>query len=228
MSANNSPIKNFPDLLKISKVREQIDSYSAPYKKLMAYYKCAMMEISTKFNVLNEALSLQYDRNPIESIKTRIKSPDSIMDKLSRKNLPITLENIEKHITDIAGIRVICSFPSDIYMLADCLLGQDDIILIEKKDYIKTPKKNGYRSLHLIVGIPIFLHDQKKTMTVEVQLRTISMDWWASLEHKIRYKKDLENPEEIEQQLFTCAQVSANLDRHMEELYNKTNGITKS
>lgn len=208
-------------------LRKKLGEFSEPYKKLMAYYKCAMMEISTKFNVLNEALSLQYDRNPIESIKTRIKSPESIADKLERKNLSFSLENIEKNIFDVAGVRVICSFPSDIYMIADCLLNQDDIILVEKKDYIKNPKSNGYRSLHLIVGIPIFLHDQKKIMNVEVQLRTISMDWWASLEHKIRYKKDIENVKEIEDQLFTCAQVSANLDRHMEQLYKKTNGINE-
>ncbi len=207
-------------------VREQLDSLSAPYKKLMAYYRCAMMEISTKFNVLNEALSLQYDRNPIESIKTRIKSIESIMDKLSRKGLPISLESIEQNIHDVAGIRVICSFPSDIYMLADSLLNQDDVILIETKDYIKNPKSNGYRSLHLIVGIPIFLHDHKKIMNVEIQLRTISMDWWASLEHKIRYKKDIENPKEFEEQLYTCAQVGANLDNQMENLYKKVNGIT--
>ena len=207
-------------------LRKKLGEFSEPYKKLMAYYKCAMMEISTKFNVLNEALSLQYDRNPIESIKTRIKSPESITDKLERKNLSFSLENIEKNIFDVAGVRVICSFPSDIYMIADCLLNQDDIILVGKKDYIKNPKSNGYRSLHLIVGIPIFLHDQKKIMNVEVQLRTISMDWWASLEHKIRYKKDIENVEEIEEQLFTCAQISANLDMHMEDLYKKTNGIT--
>ncbi len=214
--------------LKNADIRKRIDHFSAPYKKLMAYYRCAMMEVSTKFNVLNEALSLQYDRNPIESIKTRIKSPESILDKLARKNLPMTLENIEQNIHDVAGVRVICSFPSDIYMLADCLLNQDDIIVVEKKDYIKNPKKNGYRSLHLIIGIPIFLHDQKKIMNVEVQLRTISMDWWASLEHKIRYKKDINNPEDIEDQLYTCAQVGANLDMHMEELYKKVNGITKS
>lgn len=226
MSDKKKRIPLFPNLLKNRKVRGKLNSFSEPYRKLMAYYRCAMMEVSTKFNVLNEALSLQYDRNPIESIKTRIKSPESIMDKLEKRNIPFSLENIEKYITDIAGIRVICSFPSDIYMIADCLLSQDDIILIEKKDYIKNPKKNGYRSLHLIIGIPIFLHDQKKTMTVEVQLRTISMDWWASLEHKIRYKKDIENTSEIEEELFLCAQVSANLDNKMEELYNKTNGIT--
>ena len=207
-------------------VREQLDAISAPYKNLIAYYRCAMMEISTKFNVLDEALSLQYDRNPIESIKTRIKSIESIIDKLSRKGLPMTLESIEQNIHDVAGIRVICSFPSDIYMLADCLLNQDDVILVEKKDYIKNPKSNGYRSLHLIVGIPIFLHNQKKIMNVEIQLRTISMDWWASLEHKIKYKKKIENPEEFDEQLYTCAQVGANLDNQMEKLYKKANGIT--
>lgn len=206
-------------------IRKKLGEFSEPYKKLMAYYRCAMMEVSTKFNVLNEALSLQYDRNPIETIKTRIKSPESIMEKLERKDLSFSLENIEERIKDVAGIRVICSFPSDIYMIADCLLNQDDIILIEKKDYIKNPKNNGYRSLHLIIGIPIFLHDQKKIMNVEVQLRTISMDWWASLEHKIRYKKDIDNISEIEDQLFTCAQIGANLDVHMEQLYKKTNGI---
>lgn len=215
----------FTHALSNIEVRKQIDSFSAPYKKLMAYYRCAMMEVSTKFNVLNEALSLQHDRNPIEAIKTRLKSPESILDKLERKTLSMTLENIEQNIYDVAGVRVICSFPSDIYMLADCLLSQDDIILIEKKDYIKAPKKNGYRSLHLIIGVPIFLHNQKKTMTVEVQLRTISMDWWASLEHKIRYKKNIENPEDFDEQLYTCAQVGANLDMHMEKLYKKANGI---
>lgn len=207
----------------ITELLDRLDTLSTPYKKLMSYYRCAMMEVSTKFNVLNEALSLQYDRNPIETIKIRLKSPESIVDKLKRKDLPISLETIESNIYDVAGVRVICSFPSDIYMLADCLLSQDDITLIEKKDYIKYPKPTGYRSLHLIVGIPIFLHDQKKTMKVEVQLRTISMDWWASLEHKIRYKKSIENGSDIEDQLYTCAQIAANLDMHMEVLYKKTN-----
>ena len=222
----DKPAGLFTQALANTEVRKRIDSFSAPYKKLMAYYRCAMMEVSTKFNVLNEALSLQYDRNPIETVKTRLKSPESIIDKLARKGLSMTLENIEKNILDVAGIRVICSFPSDIYMLANCLLNQDDIILIEKKDYIKNPKKNGYRSLHLIIGIPIFLHDQKKIMTVEVQLRTISMDWWASLEHKIRYKKNIDNPEEFEDQLYACAQIGANLDMQMEQLYKKANGIS--
>lgn len=191
-----------------------------PYRELMAYYNCAMMEVSTKFNVLNEELSLQYDRNPIESIKTRLKSPESIMDKLRRRGMsfPLSVEKIEQEINDIAGVRVICSYPSDIYMLSEVFLGQDDITLISKKDYIKEPKPNGYRSLHLIVGVPIFLHNQKRMMKVEVQFRTISMDWWASLEHKIRYKKDIAEAEFVEKELKECAEVGARLDERMEYL----------
>ena len=128
-----------------------------PFKRLMAYYKCAIMEVETKFKVLNQEFSLEYDRNPIETIKTRLKSPDSIVKKLAKKDVPLTVESIEKNLNDIAGVRVICSFPEDIYVLADCLLQQDDIKLIEVKDYIKNPKPNGYRSLHLIVEIRIFL-----------------------------------------------------------------------
>ena len=122
----------------------------------MAYYRCAMMEVSAKFNVLNEELSLQYDRNPIETIKTRLKSPESIVEKLQRRGYPFTVESIEKNLNDVAGVRVICSYTSDIYMLADAFIRQDDITLLERKDYIEDPKPNGYRSLHLIVEIPIF------------------------------------------------------------------------
>ena len=137
-----------------------------PMNELMAYYRCAIMEVETKFKVLNEQFSLQYDRNPIEGIKTRLKSHDGILKKLNKKDLPFTLESVEENIKDIAGVRVICSFPEDIYMLADCLLNQDDIKLIEKKDYIKNPKKSGYRSLHLIIEVPIFLQNEKKSMKV--------------------------------------------------------------
>lgn len=193
-------------------------TYAKPYRELMSYYRCAMMEVETKFNVLNEELSLQYDRNPIESIKTRLKSVESILEKLNRRGLPVTVESIEQNLNDIAGVRVICSHPSDIYRLAEAFLRQDDITLIERKDYIASPKPNGYRSLHLIVETPIFLHDQKRMMRVEVQFRTISMDWWASLEHKIRYKKNLPSMEFVEKELFECAQISADLDERMEKL----------
>lgn len=203
-----------------NEVQDFVKKYAQPYRKLMAYYRCAMMEVSTKFDVLNEELSLQYDRNPIETIKTRLKSAESILEKTKRKGIDLTVDAIEKNIYDIAGVRVICSFPSDIYMMADALLKQDDIRLIKKKDYIKQPKDNGYRSLHLIVETPIFLHDEKKLMKVEVQLRTISMDWWASLEHKIRYKKDLEPGKAayLEGELRQCAELSAALDQRMENL----------
>ena len=194
-----------------------------PFKRLMAYYKCAIMEVETKFKVLNQEFSLEYDRNPIETIKTRLKSPDSIVKKLAKKDVPLTVESIEKNLNDIAGVRVICSFPEDIYVLADCLLQQDDIKLIEVKDYIKNPKPNGYRSLHLIVEIPIFLKDEKKNMRVEVQLRTIAMDFWASLEHKPSYKKDIPQDEEelLRRELLDCAQISADLDLRMEKIKNR-------
>lgn len=202
-------------------VRTKIQDFALSYRELMAYYRCAMMEVSTKFHVLNEELSLQYDRNPIESIKTRLKSPESTLEKLQRKGLPISMASIEENINDIAGVRVICAFPSDIYMLAEAFLRQDDIVLLERKDYIKNPKPNGYRSLHLVVKTPIFLHNTKRMMKVEVQFRTISMDWWASLEHKIRYKKDVVISEEIDRELYLCAEVSASLDRRMEEIQQK-------
>lgn len=201
-----------------SDIKEWLQNYAQPYKELMAYFRCAMMEVSTKFEVLNEEFSLQYDRNPIEGIKTRLKSPESIVEKVARKGDPLTVESIEENIHDIAGVRVICSYPSDIYMLADAFLRQDDIALIQKKDYIAHPKENGYRSLHLIVETPIFLYNQKRLMKVEVQFRTISMDWWASLEHKIRYKKDVVITDAIAKELRECAELSAGLDNRMERI----------
>ena len=208
--------------------QEWLRRYAAPYKELMAYYRCAMMEVSTKFQVLNEELSLQYDRNPIESIRTRLKSMEIIMDKLSRRNLPLTVQGIEENLNDDAGVRVICAFPSDIYMLSEAFLKQDDITLIRKKDYIAEPKDNGYRSLHLIIETPIFLHDQKKMMKVEVQFRTISMDWWASLEHRIRYKKDIQMEEHIHNELHECAQISAALDQRMERIHRTSESLRDS
>ena len=192
--------------------------------QLMAYYRCAIMEVETKFNVLNEEYSLQYDRNPINSIKSRLKSPESIQAKLEKNNLSFSPESIEENLTDIAGIRVICSFPEDVYTLANALLRQDDIRLITKKDYIKNPKPNGYRSLHLIVEIPIFLSNEKKIMKVEIQLRTIAMDFWASLEHQLRYKKDFEFTEHMANELQRCAQLSAELDQRMDALRDLVQG----
>lgn len=194
---------------------DKVQDNFAPIESLMAYYRCAIMEVETKFNVLNEQFSLQYDRNPIESIKARVKSFDSILKKVKRKQIPFSLESIEENINDIAGVRVICSFQEDIYMLADCLLQQDDVRLIERKDYIKNPKPGGYRSLHLIIEVPIFLEKEKRPMKVEVQLRTIAMDFWASLEHKIYYKFEGDAPDYISRDLRECAEMVSTLDEKM-------------
>lgn len=194
-----------------------------PFDLLMSYYECAIMEIETKFRVLNHELSLEYDNNPIESIKTRVKSYDSILKKIRRKNIPLNLQAIEENLKDIAGVRVICSFPDDIYKLAESFLKKDDITLIERKDYIKNPKPSGYRSLHLIVQVPIFLQNEKKMVNVEVQFRTIAMDFWASLDHKMRYKKELsdEEVEILQEELYDCAEQSAALDERMQRIRDR-------
>ena len=182
-----------------------------PFDLLMSYYECAIMEVETKFRVLNHELSLEYDNNPIESIKTRVKSYDSILKKIRRKNIPLNLRAIEDNLKDIAGVRVICSFPDDIYKLAESFLKQDDITLIERKDYIKNPKPSGYRSLHLIVQVPIFLQNEKKMVNVD---------------HKMRYKKELsdEEVEILQEELYDCARQSAALDERMQGIRDR---ITK-
>lgn len=201
-------------------ILENISNSNLSFKTLMAYYNCALMEVETKFKVLNEQFSLRYDRNPIENIKTRIKSPESIVRKLQTRNYYVSVENIENNLNDVAGIRIVCSFIDDIYMLVDCILNQDDVTLIQRKDYIENPKPNGYRSLHLIIEIPIFLQEGKRNMKVEIQLRTIAMDFWASLEHKIRYKKDIPEAisKDLAEELLSCANKSAELDMRMEQI----------
>lgn len=205
--------------LPFADLQKSFRSFASSYKELMAYYRCAMMEVETKFRVLSENLSLEDDRNPIEAIKTRMKSPESIANKLNSRNLPLTLESIEENLNDVAGVRVICGFPGDIYRLSEAFLRQDDVTLLEKKDYIENPKRNGYRSLHLIVTVPIYLHNEKRLMRVEVQFRTIAMDWWASLEHQIRYKKEVTVTKDNAKELRDCAEQAAILDYRMEQLY---------
>lgn len=219
-------------LKKKQKNKEKIESlfnqsameFSKPvmqeFDTIMTYYRCAIMEAETKLKVLNEEFSVQYDRNPISTIKTRLKKLDSIKEKLDRDGYPFTVESMEKNLNDIAGIRVICAFPDDVYLVADALLKQDDVILLSRKDYIANPKPNGYRSLHLIVTIPVFFANEKKLMKVEIQLRTISMDSWASLEHQLRYKKKIEFTEEMADEMLYCAQLSAELDARMGALKN--------
>lgn len=200
---------------------EELLESAFPFMELMSRYRCAMMEVETKLRVLDEEFSMTYNRNPFETIKSRLKKPMSIIEKMHRKGIPISVESIEQTLNDIAGVRVICSFPDDIYALAAMLVKQDDIKLIEKKDYIAHPKPNGYRSLHLIVEIPIFLSNCKKYMRVEVQFRTIAMDFWASLEHKLKYKKDIARPEEIAEELEQCAEIISSMDERMQEIRNR-------
>lgn len=191
------------------------------FKRLMAYYRCALKEVETKFRVLDEEYSLLSDRNPIVSIQTRLKALPSILEKLHRRSLKLSFESLENDLNDIAGIRVVCSFVEDVYKLCDALLSQDDIRLLEVKDYIKKPKPNGYRSLHLIVTVPIFLEKEKKIMKVEIQLRTIAMDCWATLEHQLRYKKNNGLTEELYTGLSHCALLAARLDEEMDRLREK-------
>lgn len=185
------------------------------YKELQMRYSCALKEIQTKFEVLNTEFKLVYNRNPIASISTRLKRAESIVGKLERKNLPVNLASIEENIHDIAGIRVICSYIDDIYLIADALLRQDDITLISRKDYIEHPKENGYRSLHLIVEVPVFLTNNKRSMKVEVQIRTIAMDFWASLEHQMKYKHQIPEEREIIEELRDCAAIIRETDERM-------------
>ncbi len=190
-------------------------SKAKPFNNLMMEYRSVIMEVETRLKVLNAVFSEEYNRNPFESIKSRLKTPESIYKKLEKKGYPVTMENIKEHVEDVAGLRVICSFPDDIYRLADLLVKQDDNILLREKDYIKTPKANGYRSLHLILNVPIFLPHEKKYMKAEVQFRTIAMDFWASLEHKLKYKKDINETDEA------CADSIEVLDYQMQDIRDR-------
>ena len=185
------------------------------YKEMRMRYSCAIKEVRTKFDVLNSEFNVRYQRNPIASISSRLKSSSSIMDKLARKGLDFTVENVEENLFDVAGIRVVCSYVDDIYLLAEALAKQDDITVLKEKDYIKNPKPNGYRSYHMIVSVPVFFSDQTKDMAVEVQIRTIAMDFWASLEHQLKYKQEISNEQEIVDQLTVCAEQIAAIDKQM-------------
>jgi len=218
--------KRMMELIEQSGRKEELERNLKQIKEIMASYRCAMMEVETKFRVLNEQFSIQSARNPIESIKTRIKTMDSIREKLERRGLPVNLESIEENLTDVAGVRVICGFIDDIYMLADCLTVQDDIRVVSVKDYIKEPKESGYMSLHVIVEVPIYLCDEKKYVKVEVQLRTVVMDAWSNLEYHLRYKKSIDEKTLalISEEMNECARMSASLDiklRNIRDIIDK-------
>lgn len=185
------------------------------WKKVMLMYDSALKEVNTKIEILNNEFKLAHQYNPIEHVTSRIKSPQSIAKKIRHNGRELTVENIVKYINDVAGIRIICSFTSDIYRIADLLAKQSDVRVLKVKDYIMCPKENGYTSYHMIVSVPIYLSNTMVNTKVEVQIRTIAMDFWASLEHKIYYKFEGNAPEGIRKQLKECADIVAFLDQKM-------------
>ena len=206
-------IVNVPDLVQVPEVWV---NQARQFRQAMMRYTCAIREVKTKLEVLNDELSVKNQRNPIEMIKSRVKKPVSIVEKLQRRGFEVSLDSMEKNLDDVAGIRIICSFVDDIYEVADMLVRQDDVTVIMVKDYIKNPKPNGYRSYHMIIEIPVFFSDSKKPIRVEVQIRTIAMDFWASLDHQLKYKKSfIDDNGEISEELRKCANVIAETDQKM-------------
>lgn len=205
----------------IPQVQEQVFEQIVNFRELMMVYHSAIREITTKLEILNDELSLTRSKNPIQFIKSRIKQPVSIVNKLQKLEKEITVESIMTSLNDVAGIRVVCSFIDDVYKISDMLTKQDDIVLIEAKDYIKNPKPNGYRSYHLIIEIPVFFSNKKESVRVEIQIRTSAMDFWASLEHELKYKKNFKEAKSIEDELKSCAETIADTDLRMMNLRNK-------
>lgn len=212
-------IVNVPDLVQVPEVWV---NQARQFQQVMMMYTCAIREVKTKLEVLNDELSVKNQRNPIEMIKSRVKKPISIVEKLQRRGFEVSLDSMVKNLDDVAGIRIICSFVDDIYEVASMLTRQDDVKIIAVKDYIKNPKPNGYRSYHMIIEIPVFFSDSKKPMRVEVQIRTIAMDFWASLDHQLKYKKSfIDDNGEISEELRKCAEVISQTDDKMLEIRKK-------
>lgn len=203
---------------------------SQQFQEMMMMYKCAIREVRTKAEVLNDEMSVRYHRNPISSISSRVKKPESITQKLYNKGLPFTVEAIMTNLSDVAGVRIICEFVDDIYTIAAMLAMQDDLKLIKIKDYIKYPKPNGYRSYHMIVEIPVFFSKGKTPMRVEIQIRTIAMDFWASLDHELKYKKniDQEDGEAIAGELLACAERIAETDMIMQQIRMRLDAVEEN
>ena len=189
----------------------EVDSW----KEAMLDYNSALKQIETKLSILNDEFQHIHRYNPIEHIKARIKTPESIVKKLKRYGLEFTLDNMEQAVNDIAGVRITCSFTSDIFRLADMIRDQKDIKVISTKDYITSPKPSGYRSYHMIISVPVYFSDRIKDVKVEIQIRTVAMDFWASLEHKINYKFEGNAPQHIKEELIECSEMIANLDAKM-------------
>ena len=188
------------------------------YRQIMFFYEAGIQQVTAKLEILNKEFQYCNDRNPIESIKSRVKSSDSIIKKMRNKGLPLTISCMMANIYDIAGVRVVCPFISDVYHVARMLMNQTDVEAVRVKDYIENPKDNGYRSLHLILMVDVFFSDQKRKVPIEIQLRTIAMNFWASTEHQLRYKKEREFTADMHKQLRRCADLMARADRKMQRL----------
>lgn len=227
MSLNQNPNSELNQSVVIGprevEVPESLLGEAIEFRNEMMKYSCAIRELKTKLEVLNDELSVRNQRNPIEMIKSRVKRPESIFGKLRRRGLPLTVESMTQNLDDIAGVRVICSFIDDIYDVSWMLARQDDVRVIAIKDYIRSPKVNGYRSYHMIVEVPVFFSNCKQYIRAEVQIRTIAMDFWASLDHQLKYKKEMTEEEaaEIGEDLKKCAEVIAGTDWKMLEIRRK-------
>ena len=202
-----------------AQMQEQVLDQLYQFVELEHLYESAIREVKTKLEILDSEFKTKYDYNPIHHIEDRLKSPQSMLEKLQRKGLPFNCDAARSTLNDIAGVRVICNYIEDIYTVADLLTMQDDVRLIKKKDYIESPKPNGYRSLHLVIETPVYLSDRKELVNVEVQIRTIAMDFGASLEHELKYKTDTEVSADLAQQLKACAETIAATDKQMQDIY---------
>ena len=201
-------------------------AFQQQYREMMQLYSAAVREVRTKVEILDEEFRTRYAHNPIHHIDSRLKSPQSMMKKLARKGLPQTLEAAEANLNDIAGVRIVCNYMDDIYRIAELLQRQRDVEFVHRRDYIENPKESGYRSLHLVIRIPVFLSSHTELVPVEIQIRTIAMDFWASLEHQLRYKSNHETTQQLRRRLQHCAEASAALDREMQDIYREINGYS--
>lgn len=206
--------------------KDHLDFYHE-YVNVEQMYLAGIKEVRTKLEILDDEFHHRFDHNPIHHMEWRLKSPHSVVEKMKRRNLPVDVSSIKGNIEDIAGIRVICHYIKDIYRMSDLLLRQDDIHLLKVKDYIKNPKENGYRSLHLVVEVPVYLANEKVMVPVEIQIRTIAMDFWATLEHHLRYKNNKEISDDIRNRLYECAKNITDIDYEMEDIHNEVFGHHK-
>ncbi len=211
---------NLNDALSSGELKGPLEKLQG-YLAMLQLYSGAIKEITTKLEILDEEFQIRYDHNPIHHIENRLKSPQSMAAKLLRRNQPLTLASARANLFDIAGVRVVCYYIEDIYQMEKMLTGQQDIRLLRRRDYIAQPKPNGYRSLHLTLEVPVFLSDYTEQMPVEVQIRTIAMDFWASLEHQLKYKAKAPVPDSLHQRLRQCADKSAALDQEMQDIYRQ-------